>query len=223
MYGCGAGRRFLHCTSIVLTVSDRRRGARTLVDRGGVREATMSKRGIAIGRDDFLWADSRGDDEDLDLEIYFRQIGLRAKDVHTAVCICEERFIHTVADLRQLYGRGQLGEVFPHTFLLSRIEAQFACCTSPVDENAVSMCGVETAKPIHIKHDGVTISCDVTQDTTIWQIKEYICANTFFGLELERQQLVFCGRQLPNDKTVRACGIEPYSCLYLIATKTSSW
>uniref|UniRef100_A0A7S0ANP7 Ubiquitin-like domain-containing protein n=1 Tax=Minutocellus polymorphus TaxID=265543 RepID=A0A7S0ANP7_9STRA len=182
----------------------------------------MSKRGITIDRDDFVWeADSRGDD-DLDLENYFRQIGLRSKDVHTALCVCEERFILTVADLRQVYCRGQLKEVFPHPLLFSRIEAQFVC-TSLVDEKAASMCAVEMAKPIHIKHDGVTISCDVTQDTTVRQIKEYICANTCFGLELERQQLVFCGRQLPDDKTVQACGIEPYSCLYLIATKTSSW
>ena len=182
----------------------------------------MSKRGIVIDQDDFAWADSRGDD-DLDLLDFFRQTGLRSKDAHIALGICEERFIHTVADLRRVYARGQLGEIFPHPFLFSRLEAQFSC-TSQVDENnADSMSGVETVKPIHIKHDGVTISCDVTPNTTVRQIKEYICTNTYFGLELERQQLVFCGRQLPDDKTMCACGVEPYSCLYLIATKTSSW
>jgi hypothetical protein len=178
----------------------------------------MSKRGIIVDQDDFAWADSRGDD-DLDLLEYFRQIGFRSKDAHIALGICEERFIHSVADLRRVYARGQLGEVFPHPFLFGRIAAQFGC-TSQVD--AVSMGGV-AAKPIHIKHDGVTISCDVTPNTTVRQMKEYICANTCFGLALEMQQLVFCGRQLPDDKTVRACGIEPYSCLYLIASKTSSW
>lgn len=179
----------------------------------------MSKRGIIIDQDDFAWADSRGDD-DLDLLDFFRQTGLRSKDAHIALGICEERFIHTVADLRQVYARGQLGEIFPHPFLFSRLEAQFSCPSSQVDD---SMSGVDTVKPIHIKHDGVTISCDVTPNTTVRQIKEYICTNTCFGLELERQQIVFCGRQLADDKTMRACGVEPYSCLYLIATKTSSW
>lgn len=171
--------------------------------------------------DDFMWdANTRRTDEVDDLEIWLRQIGLRSSDAAQALRICETHYVHSVSDLRQICSRGQLKELFLRPSLCGRIEAQFRAADGGDDDN---MMGVETPKPVHIKHDGVTISCDVTPSTTIRQIKEYIGTNTCFGYPVESQQIVYCGRQLSDDKTVGSVSIEPYSCLYLIANKKSSW
>ena len=163
----------------------------------------------------------KASESDVDLDSWFRSAGLRPEDSSQAMNICEANFVHCLADLRQIWSRGQLGEVFPHPALCSRIDAQLRA--SGDGSGDATMMGMEKPKPIHIKHEGVSVTCEVTPSTTIREIKEHFTANTCFGYPLERQQLVYCGRQLAKDKTVGSYGIEPYSCLYLIASKASSW
>mmetsp|Transcript_25647 Transcript_25647/g.52185 ORF Transcript_25647/g.52185 Transcript_25647/m.52185 type:complete len:185 (-) Transcript_25647:75-629(-) len=173
----------------------------------------------------FLWEASPSTsrlDED-DLETWLRQIGLRHSDASRALKICETRYVHSVSDLRQICEKGQLNELFSHPFLCGRIESHFRLAADGGGDDENAMMGIEVPKPVHLKHDGVTVSCDVTPSTTIRQIKEYVCTNTCFGYPVQSQQIIFNGRQLSDDKTVGSYQIEPYSCLYLIASKISSW
>ena len=179
------------------------------------------KRCQQAAHDDYVWEGSDRGIQEHDLETWFRQIGLRKSDASRALQICETHYIHTLSDLRQICAKGELNELFGHPFLPSRIEAELRIADSCDDD--VAMIGIETKKPIHIKHDGTTISCDVTPSTTVRQIKDYICSSTCFGYPVQSQQIVFNGRQLADDKTVGLYQIGPYSCLYLIASKKPSW
>ena len=151
------------------------------------------------------------------LEVWFRQIGLRFSHVVEAARHCEAQGVNSVSGLQAVYRQGQLAELLPHSALCTRIEAQFQMDESDLlsedDEMAMK---VEKTHSIHIKHDGVSISIDVSTSTTMQQIKEHLASNTCFGYAPCTQQLVYCGRQLSNNKSLGSYAIEPYSCLYLI-------